>query len=226
MAWNKYYIFINPIVNTDISNILLQLNLSHYKPLRQVPFHQTNKPKTLFAGFFNSVLLLVHPELPFEFFHKSPTETEKRLTSVFPDAEIGVIFENGTVNMFGFTLIQNGKRIRMKNGCEGEIYNDEGEQLPEEKEMLSETIFCEDEIDSLKQDGMSEEAINSLIKFEAGWRIPDRLIKRFLGSSLSGLILEKPIMEYTKDNFANEPPDNKQPEIRELINYLNTLGNS
>jgi hypothetical protein len=81
MAWNKYYIFVKSPTTTDLKEVLAKLHLTHYKAAKQVPLHFTNKPETLFAGFYNGNLILVDRELPFHFFNDTPTETERLFTA-------------------------------------------------------------------------------------------------------------------------------------------------
>lgn len=191
MAWNKYYIFVKSPQLTDMPEILSKLGLAQYKPTAQVSLHDSNKPKTLFTGFYNDCLLLVHPDLAFHFFEEEPSETEKRFLATFSGNEMAVLIENSTVGLFGYALIVNGQKIRMKDGGDGEIYHDTGEQLPEEKEVLAETIFGEDELDEMREDGMSEQEVEATIQFEASWRVPNRLTKRYLGEEVAYIDTDK-----------------------------------
>ncbi len=184
MAWNKYYIVVTAPAK-DLDGILSHLNLGQYKPVKEVPLHYSNKPETLFAGFYNDNLLIVHPDLPFDFFSETQSETEKLFMDTFPDSEIAVLIENSTSNLFGYVIIERGKKLRMKDGSDGEIFHDEGELLPEEKEIFSEKIFDDDEIEEMREEGMSEEELDAMIKFEACWRVPDRISKRYFGESVA-----------------------------------------
>lgn len=193
MAWNKYYIVVTAQISNDLDEILSHLNLGQYKPVKEVPLHYSNKPETLFAGFYKDNLLLVHPDLPFDFFSETQTETEKLFIDTFPDSEIAVLIENSTSDLFGYVIIDRGKKVRMKDGADGEIFHDEGELLPEEKEIFSENIFDDDEMEEMREEGMSEEELDAMIKFEAYWRVPDRISKRYFGEPVgqidSGKIL-------------------------------------
>lgn len=191
MAWNKYYIFVQSPKLTDINEILSKLNLGNYKAAKQVPLHYSNKPQTLFAGFYNGNLLIVHPDLPFHFFTDTQSETEQLFINTFPNSEMAVLIENSTVGLFSYAIISGGKKIRMKDGSDGEIYHDEGELLPEEKEILSEQIFEDEEIEEMKENGMTDEEVDATIKFEASWRVPNRLTKRYLGETVSTIDTDK-----------------------------------
>jgi hypothetical protein len=82
----------------------------------------------------------------------------------------------------------------MKDGSDGEIYHDEGEPLPEEKDVLSGKVFEDDEIEEMKEDRMSDEEIEAMITFEASWRIPNQLTKRYLGETVGSMDTDKVIL--------------------------------
>lgn len=191
MAWNKYYVFVKAPESSDMGALLVSLGLGNYKPVEEVPLHYSNKPETLFAGFYQGNLLLVHPDLAFHFFGAGQSETERLFTQTFPGKEIAALIENSTVGLFGYALIENGQKIRMKDGCDGEIYNDAGSPLPEEQEVLEEEIFGEEELEEMWEDGMSEEELAATVSFEASWRVPNLLTKRYLGESVGSINTEK-----------------------------------
>lgn len=191
MAWNKYYIFVKSPKLADSNEILSRLNLGQYKPVKEVPLHFSNKPETLFTGFYNGNLIIVHPEIPFHFFNNTQRETEKLFIETFPDNEIAALVENSTVGLFSYAIIENGRKVRMKDGSDGEIYHDTGELLAEEKEVLSEKIFADDELEEMKENGMSEDEVDAMVKFEASWRVPNRLTKRYLGETVNSIDTNK-----------------------------------
>ena len=67
----------------DISKILSKLNLTKYKPIKEVPLHHSNKPETLFTGLYGGNLIIVHPDLPFQFFHDKRQIPEKLFLTHF-----------------------------------------------------------------------------------------------------------------------------------------------
>ena len=192
MAWNKYYIFVKAPKLTDTKEILSKLNLGQYKPKKEVPLHYSNKPETLFMGFYNANLLIVHPDLPFHFFNDVQTDTERLFVNAFPESEIAALVENSTVGLFSYAIVDDaGQKIRMKDGSDGEIYHDRGELLTEEKEILTEKIFDDEEIEEMREDGMSDKEIDARIKFEASWRVPNLLTKRYLGETVGSIDTDK-----------------------------------
>lgn len=178
MAWNKYYIIVSNQEKSDFQTLLPKLKLTGYKPVEEVDLYATNKPKTLYACNFNGNLIFVHPDLVFQFYNEIVTDTEKIFVECFPNSEIAALYSNETVGGFGYSIIQNGKRIRLKDGSDGEIYHDIGEMLDEELEILSQPIFEDEELEEMQED-MDEDELNNYIAFEASYRVPMELTKRY-----------------------------------------------
>lgn len=139
-----------------------------------------NKPTTLCIGHYNHCLIFAHPYLPFHFFGPSTTQTEQRFIACFPDTEIAALLENSTLNLFGFSIIQNGQKIRMKDGADHDYFNDFGTLLQEE-ESREKSPVEQAEIEDMRADGMDEEEIKQYIQFQADWGVPNRISKRYLG---------------------------------------------
>jgi hypothetical protein len=113
----------------------------------------------LFAGFYQGNLLLVHPDPAFYFFGEGQSETERLFIQTFHGKEIAALIENSTVELFGYAILKNEHKVHMKDGSDSEIYHDAGELLPEEKVILAEEIFGEDELDEMREDGISEDEV-------------------------------------------------------------------
>lgn len=191
MAWNKYYIIVKSPKLTDSKEILNKLNLGQYKPTIEVPLHFSNKPETLFTGFYNGNFFIVHPGLAFHFFGETQTETEKLFIDTFPDSEIAVLVENSTVGLYSYAIIDKGKKIRMKDACDGEVNIDKGDLLPEETEIFSQKIFEDEELEDMREDGMTDEEIDAIIKHEGSWRVPNLLTKRYFGETVASIDTDK-----------------------------------
>jgi len=63
--------------------------------------------------------------------------------------------------------------------------------LPEEKEILSGKIFEDEEIEEMREDGMSDHEVEARINFEASWRVPNLLTKRYLGETVDSIDTDK-----------------------------------
>jgi hypothetical protein len=186
MAWNKYYIVVTNQQETTSTEILTKLGLNDYQPAGEANFHQTNKSDDLFIGSYKDKLVIANPDLTYGFFAAEPSNIEKRFVTAFPSSEIAALAENSTVGEFGYSLIDNGQRKRVKHGCDGEIYTDIGETLPEEQEILAGHIFDSEELDEMREE-MDEEEVQNMVNFEASWRTPAAISKRYFGDPIDKL---------------------------------------
>lgn len=186
MAWNKYYIVVTNQQETSPTDTLTKLGLTGYQPVGEVDFHQTNKSDDLFIGNYKDKLVIANPDLTYGFFAAEPSDIEKKFVAAFPSSEIAALAENSTVDEFGYSLIDNGQRQRVKHGCDGEIYVDIGETLPEEQEILAGHIFDPEELEEMRED-MDEDEVQNMVTFEASWRVPAQISKRYFGERIDNL---------------------------------------
>jgi hypothetical protein len=186
MAWNKYYIVVTDQQNLTPSETLTKLGLANYKPAGNAHFHDTNKSNDLFIGHYKDKLIIAEPDLTYAFFSIEPSDIEKKFIAAFPTSEIAALTENSTVDEFGYTIINNGQRIRVKHGCDGEIYTDIGEPLLEEQTILAGHIFDPEELDEMRED-MDEHEVQNMVAFEASWRAPAEISRRYFGEIIDNL---------------------------------------
>jgi hypothetical protein len=186
MAWNKYYIVVTHQEGATPTDILNKLGLNGYQHAGDANFHQTNKSDDLFIGNYKDTLVIANPDLTYGLFAAEPSEIEKRFVAAFPSSEIVALAEDSTVGEFGYSLIENGQRKRVKHGCDGEIYTNFGETLPEEQEILAGHIFEPEELDEMREE-MDEEEVQNMVTFEASWRTPAQISKRYFGDVIDNL---------------------------------------
>lgn len=186
MAWNKYYIVVTNQQVTNPTAILAKLGIAGYQPAGDANFLETNKSDDLFIGSFNDHLVIANLNWTYNFLAAEPSDIEKRFIAAFPTSEIAALAENSTVAEFGYTIIENGQRIRIKHGCDGEIYTDIGAPLPEEEEILAGPIFEPEELDEMREN-MDEDEVQNTVQFEASWRTPGQLSRRYFGEIIDQL---------------------------------------
>lgn len=178
MAANFYFVFVKHQEESDVNQVLAKLGYGEYKPTKEVDLWNTSKPKNLYVGEYNRYLIFSEPNLPFQFYNKEPSEIEIKFCETFPNAQISAFVINETVGMFGYSIIENGIRKRIKHGCDGAYYIDFGEKLIEEVNHPEQPIFDEETIEEMEENG---ENIDALIEFEMSYRVPSRLISSYLG---------------------------------------------
>jgi hypothetical protein len=186
MAWNKYYLVVTNQKGATPTDTLTKLNITGYRSAGEANFLETNKSDDLFIGTYEDKLIIASPDLTYGFFAAEPSDIEKRFVAAFPTSEIVALAENSTVGEFGYAIIDSGKRIRVKHGCDGEIYTDIGEPLPEEQEILAGDIFDPEELVEMRED-MGDEEVQNMITFEASWRTPAQISKRYFGARIDSL---------------------------------------
>jgi hypothetical protein len=178
MASNFYFVFVKKKNEVDLKDFLDYIGYGDYSESEQVDIWGTSKPKTLFIGEYNNYLIFSDDKIPISFCNKEPTEIEKKFIMKFPDTEIAAFILNESVGFFGYTIIENGIRKKLKHGYDGEIHDNIGDILPQEIEMLNSQIFIEEELEEMEENG---EDINALIEFEASYRVTGKLISERLG---------------------------------------------
>ncbi|MET0637952.1 MAG: hypothetical protein ABWZ25_18110 [Chitinophagaceae bacterium] len=197
MAWNKYFIIVTDQPGIEPGDVLKRLGIVGFKLVGQTDFHATNKSDDLFVGYFGQQLVIANPDLVYSFFSDEPSEIELKFIETFPNSIIAVFMENSTVDQFGFAIIEGGHRIRVSDGSDGEIFHDFGPLLPEEENIRRGPIFDPDELEEMRED-MSEQEVENMIRFEANWRVPRQLSKRYFGETVEDVAEEIRLSQYTK----------------------------
>lgn len=170
----------SPSLN-NTQEILNRLHLENYQPTEKVALCYTTQPETLYAVFYNGNFILVHPDIPLQFFTPIPTATDLLFREVFPECEIAVLLQNYTVGLYGYVVIDQSRTIRKNNGTDDLTFYDKGNLLPEEKEISGREIFDADEIKEMQADGMTDQEIITGQQHEANFRIPALRTNRYLG---------------------------------------------
>lgn len=98
----------------------------------------------IYIGNYKDCLLLCEYNLPYTFFNENPPFIEELLTHLFPDKEIGIIVLHSVVNLWGFSIIKNGKRIRTRAGYDARNVIDFGAPVKEEEYLLSKSFIDEE----------------------------------------------------------------------------------
>lgn len=98
----------------------------------------------IYIGNYQNNLLICEAYLPYTFFSEQPPFTEELLTHIFPDKEIAVIVLHSTVNLWGFSIIKNGKRLRTRAGDYTGNLIAFGAPLKEEEYLLGKSFIDEE----------------------------------------------------------------------------------
>ena len=179
MSWKIYLIIISNANNINTSDIPKKIGLDNLKPTKEINIHDAQSAKGTSIGKYGDKIFIVSQDLVFKFYNKTPSDFEKKICKSFPNSEIAVFTLNGTVDLYGYNIIKDGKRQRVKSGADLELYVDYGENLPEEITISKEKLFDDDELKEIKGDNTKEQ-VKKIIDQEISFRTTFRLTKRYL----------------------------------------------
>lgn len=180
---NKLYlIIISHVINVNIENTKTNFGLDDLKAIGELRLYEAQSiSDSCCIGIYNDNLLIVSPDRVFDFYDTNISVFEKRLCESFPKSEIAVLTLNSVVNLYGYTLIENGLRKRTKSGADGDVYIDFGDKIKEEYDIGKEKMFSDEDIKEMKSEYSSAE-MEKIIDNERGVRVTNRLLKRYFGT--------------------------------------------
>lgn len=201
MGWKFYTIFIKDcqLKDNEVESLLSALNLSNYQPKGEIGFDQSLNSEFFCVGSINNNLLITHQNLAMDFFDETRSKTEKTFIDKFPESEICVLVYFSTTDLYGYSLIKSKKRIRVKSGCDGEVFVNVGKRLEIEKDIKKNGVFEKEELEEMKED-MEREEINMMIDNEVGIRTSFAMTGWYLGKPIDEGNFESIILEkYSKN---------------------------
>lgn len=183
MSWKIYLIIISNASNISTSEVPQKIGLGNLKPTIEISMGEAQYENGISIGKYGDKIFIVSQTYVFKFYDKTPSEFEKRLCESFPNSEIAVLTLNGTVDLYGYNIIKNSKRLRVKSGADLDLYIDFGDKLPEELAISNEKIFSDDELKDIKND-LSTKEFQKLLDQEISIRTTFRLTKRYFGKQV------------------------------------------
>ncbi|HEX5151634.1 MAG TPA: hypothetical protein VFW07_09290 [Parafilimonas sp.] len=183
MGWKIYLIAITNAANVNTTDIPKKLGFDNLKPTKEISIHEAQYEQGISIGKFGDKIFIVSSDLVFKFYDKTPSDFEKKISAEFPNSEIAIITINQTSDLYGYNIIENGKRQRVKSGADLELYVDYGDKLPEEIEISKEKLFEDDELKEMNED-YSKEELKKVIDQEISFRTTFRLTKRYFEEEL------------------------------------------
>jgi len=180
MSWKIYLIIISNANNINTTDVPQKIGLANAKPTKEISIHEAQYAQGTFIGKYGDKIFIVSQDLVFKFFDKTPSEFEKKICDSFPNSEIAILTLNGTVDLYGYNVIKNGKRLRVKSGADLDLYVDYGDKLPEELVISKEKIFDDEEVKEIKADN-SKDQFKKILDQEISIRTTFRLTKRYFG---------------------------------------------
>jgi hypothetical protein len=116
MGWKASTIIINKPTTVNTETLLKELGFDNLTRIEDEPFEVAINPddNKVYIGSYKDNLLVCAPDIPMQFFEDNETLTEKTLNRIFPKSEICSIVLHSSVNLWGYSVTQNGQKIRAR----------------------------------------------------------------------------------------------------------------
>ena len=192
MSWKIYLIVITNASNVNPSDVPQKIGLTDLKPRKEISIQEAQSINGISIGKYNDKIFIVSRSIISKFYDPTPSDFERKICDSFPNSDIAILALDGTVDLFGYNIIKNGKRQRVKAGADLDIFVDYGEKIEEEVALSKEKIFDDSELDEIKKNNTPETA-SKIIDQEIGIRTTFRLTRRYFGKEV-----DEPGSDYEK----------------------------
>lgn len=184
MGWKASLIFIKnvpaSITDKQVLDAMLQYGWNYEADAYFDEAINADTNKTYIARL-NDTIVIGNGKIPLTFLSEELSHYERGLSEMTANkSEICAITLESTVNHWGYCVIQDGKKIRVRGGnYDNSLSLDYGIVLPEEQDLLSKLIVKEDGSRVYKIDGVeyNEDQIGENFVFE--------LVGRYAGYSMA-----------------------------------------
>jgi hypothetical protein len=178
MGWKIFAIIVHKPTSIDNESLLKELGYENLSKIDDEPFDVAIYPdkNKVYIGTYKENLIICESDLPMQFFEQAETKTEKALTKIFPTSEICSLVLHSVVNLWGYAVIQNEKKIRARAGSADDgTFLEQGEPLEEENEILSKSTIDKDGkrtylFEDLDEEPMSEDQVGENFVFSISKR--------------------------------------------------------
>jgi hypothetical protein len=159
--------------------------------------------------------------MPMHFFDISESETEKILKRTFPNSEICSIVLQSTVNLWAYSVIKNGQKIRTRAGSADDgTFIEIGEPLEEEKNLLNKsTVDNEGNRTYLLEDFPDEQFTED----QVGENFVFAICSRYFGEQLDSaddVLFETLLTGYSYSHADTHQPDAQQLAYKESVSKV------
>jgi hypothetical protein len=220
MGWKISMVIINTEEDFDKKAIFDKLGYYDLKKTDTEDFYSIMNPNEdkIYIGKYNGNIIICMQDLPMESMDEKVSKEEAILSKRFPGVDIATFVLHSVVNLWGYSITKDGKKIRARAGSsEGGTVIDYGTVLEEEKELFSQSSLNDEGervfvFGDMPEDEFMDDQVGENFVFD--------LSERYLGENLDGCdgLFETQFegYSYSKINPRNEivkPP--KQTPIEE-----------
>ncbi|WP_289055862.1 DUF6928 family protein [Carboxylicivirga marina] len=215
MGWKASSIIIKSKSDLDYDSFTAELGYLGIQNIQNETFETAIYPdeNKLFIGRYKDCIIISAQDIPMLFFEDSLSKVEQKLIERFPDAEICSIVLHSVVNLWGFAIIKNGAKIRVRAGSANDgTFCDYGELQEEEKEIFSKSSVDENGRRIYKFEDMPGEIFS---EDQVGENYVFAMTKRYFSQqldSLDDLLFETEFngYEYSENKYSNSNEDSSE----------------
>jgi hypothetical protein len=205
MGWKASMIIINSEQKFDKDEFFNSLGFYDLKKGDKQPFESVINPDDdkIYIGNYNGNTIICLQHLTFEAIDPSLSRAEVILSNTFQDTDIVTFILHSVVNLWGYSIVNNGKKVRVRAGDSEELIIERGEILEEEKELFSksklndkgERVYI---FDDMPDDEFSDDQVGENFVFD--------ISTKYLGQSLDACdeLFETEFEGYT---FSKSKPE-------------------
>lgn len=205
MGWKASMIIINSEQKFDKDEFFNSLGFYDLKKNDKQPFESVINPDDdkIYIGNYNGNTIMCLQHLTFEAIDSSLSRAEVILSNTFQDTDIVTFILHSVANLWGYSIVNNGKKVRVRAGDSEELIIESGEILEEEKELFSksklndkgERVYI---FDDMPDDEFSDDQVGENFVFD--------ISAKYLGQSLDACdeLFETEFEGYT---FSKSKPE-------------------
>ncbi len=181
-SFRSHYKFrINSDADISHEEILKRLDFLNFEKIEDETFDALIYPPAnkIYFGKYHRNLIITNEELPQNFITDTLCKEEKRLIELFPDSEICAVILHSVVNLWGYSIIKNGRKIRARAGSSDDgTFLEFGEPIETERELLAQSDLNSDGqriyvLEDFPDEELSEDQVGEEFVFE--------IFKRYTG---------------------------------------------
>jgi len=185
MSLKLYLIIITNAANINLTELPAKLDIKG-QPGQTITLAEAQYRDSPSVGYYGDKIIIVSGEKVFDFYEKTSTAREKQLCALFPKSEIVVLALNSTVDLYGFSLIRNGQRVRVKSGNDEQQFINDGEPLIEEQQLVTNPPFSPEEMNTIAADHPDKNEREHYLDMEYSVKTVEILIGKYLGQETTG----------------------------------------
>jgi len=139
MGWKASMIVINSGEILPVQEVFDALGYYELRKVDKQPFEVVMNPDDdrIYLGQYKGNTIICMQDMPLESLGESVSDAERILSSQFSNTDIVTFALHSVVNLWGYSVVHNGKKLRARAGSSEGTTIEYGEMLEEEKELFS-----------------------------------------------------------------------------------------